>query len=226
MNSYEHLTRQVDIIPVGCLNTPITIIGAGAIGSFTAIALTKMGFYNVAVFDDDKVDTVNMNCQFYRFRQIGNPKVYSLSNTVKEFSKVDIESNERRFTREDQTRKGVVIVTVDSMRARKDVWSVHRGKMADVDLYIDARMSAEEALVYSIRPGIEDEFYDKTLYSDTEAMAERCTAKSTVYTVLSIAGHIGAIMKSFVTSQPFPQTYIASYKHFDYTSLTKGLKNE
>ena len=31
----QHLTRQLDLVPLHILDTPITVIGAGAIGSWT-----------------------------------------------------------------------------------------------------------------------------------------------------------------------------------------------
>ena len=61
----EHLIRQFDLIPEDVLGEPITIIGVGAIGSWTTLALAKMGFQNLTVFDDDKVSIENMNSQFY-----------------------------------------------------------------------------------------------------------------------------------------------------------------
>ena len=60
-----HLTRQLDVIPVEILDEPINIIGAGAVGSFTALTLAKMGFAQIAVWDDDVVSEENLNAQFF-----------------------------------------------------------------------------------------------------------------------------------------------------------------
>jgi tRNA A37 threonylcarbamoyladenosine dehydratase len=75
MVTNKYLTRQSDLIPEAILSTPITVVGAGAIGSFTVLTLAKMGFNNITVFDDDEIDFVNINNQFYRISDIGKKKV-------------------------------------------------------------------------------------------------------------------------------------------------------
>ena len=48
--------RQLDVLDQPRLaTTPFTLIGAGAIGSFTAMALAKCGAENITVFDPDTV---------------------------------------------------------------------------------------------------------------------------------------------------------------------------
>lgn len=230
--SNEHLTRQIEILPIAVLDAPITVIGAGAIGSFVTLTLAKMGFTDITVWDDDRVDTVNMNCQFYRFEDIGKYKVDALKEIVGQFSKTVLKRCNMRFHVGMMPANGITIVTVDSMRARKDIWASHVSN-TDCKLYIDARMSAEDSTVYAVTPEEKDfaNLYSKTLYSDSEAMKERCTAKSTLYTVLSISGHIGAVVKAFVTDQVYAHTHIANYKAFDSVSFKgqlnlKGEENE
>ena len=53
----EYLVRQLDILPPEQTITPITIIGAGAIGSFVALSLAKMGFDDITVYDFDKIES-------------------------------------------------------------------------------------------------------------------------------------------------------------------------
>ena len=68
----EHLTRQMSIIDSDLLQKQkVYIVGAGAIGSFAALALVKMGIEHVEVWDNDVVDIVNMNNQFFRRKDIG-----------------------------------------------------------------------------------------------------------------------------------------------------------
>jgi molybdopterin/thiamine biosynthesis adenylyltransferase len=119
----EQLTRQLDIIPVDVLGEPITIIGAGAIGSFTALSLVKMGFGNIRVFDFDTVDVVNLNSQFYRFKDIGKLKVRALADLIHEFTDVRIEAIGKPYT--GGVFAGIVISAVDSMQIRKLIWDEH-----------------------------------------------------------------------------------------------------
>lgn len=222
-NSLPHLTRQLDILNPKCLGLPITIIGAGAIGSFTALSLGKMGFTNLHIWDDDVVSVENMNCQFFRTEDIGKPKVLALGEILCEFveGSETVSFTPRRFGEKSHPMYGAVVVTVDSMKARKTIWERHKGK-PKTELYIDARMSAETALLYAFDPADEKsaEMYEKTLYSDASAMRERCTAKSTMYTVLGVASQICATLKAHVMCQPRLKTLQWDLKAFDQITFT------
>lgn len=193
-----HLTRQMDLIPVEVLDEPITIIGAGAIGSFTALALAKMGFENITVYDGDEIEVENMNCQFFRHSDIGKAKVDALYELVKDFTGVEIDAYHRYY--EGGMFNGIVISAVDSMEVRKLIWDNHKEFAMNTKLVIDPRMGAETALCYAMKPMSEKdvESYAKTLYTDGEAVQERCTAKSTMYTVLSLSAHVAKVVKDFL----------------------------
>lgn len=62
---------------------------------------------------------------------------------------------------------------------------------------IDPRMGAEYANmnIVNFSEKADHENYKKTLYSDDEAVRERCTAKTVMYTVLLIAGQIAKAVK-------------------------------
>jgi hypothetical protein len=62
---------------------------------------------------------------------------------------------------------------------------------------IDARMAAEIAIMYSFpnRHQVLDKAYQSSLYTDAEAVHERCTAKATVYTASLIGGQIAKNVK-------------------------------
>lgn len=198
MNDY--LTRQMDIIPTDVLGEKITIIGAGAIGGWTTLALAKMGFCNLSVWDFDKVDSVNMNSQLYRIGDIGQMKTDALRSIVKDFTGCVIETNSKPY--KSGKFNGMVIAAVDSMDVRKLIYENHRDwPMARA--IIDPRMGAEQALLYVVRPGLRGdcEAYEKTLYSDAEAVSERCTAKATIYTANLLSGLVCKAVKDELTSQ-------------------------
>lgn len=217
----KYLTRQLDLINVARLDTPIVIIGAGAVGSFTTLSLAKMGFNNLLVFDDDKIDAVNMNCQFYRPSDIGKPKVRALYELVKDFTGIDISFEQARISKE-RPFAGIVIICVDSMKARKDIWQSYRdGQSMITTFYVDSRMSAENALLYSFDPRDIDRCanYDASLYSDEEAVRERCTAKSTMYTVLALSSQICAAVKNYIMDQEIPAYLAWDINKFDFVSF-------
>jgi molybdopterin/thiamine biosynthesis adenylyltransferase len=198
----QHLTRQWDIIPVDCLDQPITIIGAGAIGGATALTLAKMGFNDITVYDFDKIEVENINCQFYRFSDIGKLKVEALQEIVKDFTGVEIEVRPERYAK-GMMSKGIVISAVDSMEVRRMIWENHKQFAISTRLIIDPRMGAETGLCYAMRPTDPKDIksYEKTLYSDDNAVQERCTAKATMYTALAISAHVAKIVKDFLCTE-------------------------
>lgn len=199
----KYLTRQLDLIPLSVLDKKINVIGVGAIGSFTVLSLAKMGFSDITVFDDDTISDENMNCQFYRHKDIGKEKVYALYDLVKDFTGVEITCVPRRWAGEKL--QGIVITSVDNMAVRKQIWETHKSSYAE--WIVDPRMSAEYALLYVVNPKCEKDraTYEKVLYSDAESVQERCTAKSTMYTVGMISGLVAKAVKSLLTSEQYPR---------------------
>jgi molybdopterin/thiamine biosynthesis adenylyltransferase len=220
----EYLTRQLDIIPLSALDKKINVIGVGAIGSFTVLSLAKMGFSDITVFDDDTISPENMNCQFFRTKDIGKQKVYALYDLVKDFTEVEITCVPRRWAGEKL--QGIVITSVDNMDVRRQVWEAHQGSYAE--WVVDPRMSAEYALLYVMSPSDAKDrvTYEKVLYSDKDSVQERCTAKSTMYTVGMIAGLTAKAVKSLVTDGNYPRIAEWDIKNNGLDIYPKGERDE
>jgi molybdopterin/thiamine biosynthesis adenylyltransferase len=190
----KHLTRHFDLIDQDNLSVPITVIGAGGIGSWVTFALAKMGFENITVFDDDLVDIVNVGNQLYGFNDVGQFKVHALRELCENVGSKVI-ANDELFEERDAIRaKGIVILAVDSMATRS---MLHKALPNDVFL-IDGRMGAEKILIFTAQNAKQRFNYEKTLYSDENAEQVPCTAKATSYCALTIAGLIVGQVKSFV----------------------------
>lgn len=202
----QHLVRQSDLIPFEVLSEPITVIGAGAIGSWTTLALAKMGFSNLTVFDDDRVSWENMSSQFFRHADVDLPKVWSLARMVKDFTGIDVNAVNARY--ESGVFPGIVISAVDSMAARKLIWENHAGKSFGTRAIIDPRMGAESAILFVMNPlDTKDcESYPKSLYSDDAALQERCTAKATIYTANMLSGLVCKAVKDLLTRSDYLRT--------------------
>lgn len=195
---YAHLTRQLGILPVEYTETPIAIVGAGAMGSMIAMGLAKCGFSDMTVFDYDKVSVENQSCSMYRPKDIGRPKVEALAEIIKESSMVQIKTIEDKFG--GNPARGVVFTAVDSMEARASIWMAHKRSKVTV-MFIDPRMSAEAGQIYAIRPSDDEDItvYEKTLHTDAEGVQEACTAKATMYTSYLLPGQCIKTLKSFLT---------------------------
>lgn len=206
--------RQLDIINPKLLNVPVTVIGAGATGSFTALSLAKMGVTDITVYDFDTVEEHNLPNQFYRQSDIGKPKVNALQSIIHDFEGITISARNEKY--HGQRLSGIVIVCVDSMDARIQIWKFVKNNM-NVKLFIDSRMGAEVMRVYTINPIdiYQCWMYEENLYPSSEALQERCTAKSIMYTVLSIASLLANQVKKFVGGEVLKRELI-----FDMKTIT------
>lgn len=217
----EHLTRQLDILPPEKLGVGISIVGAGAIGSWAALALAKMGFMDITVYDHDTIEVENMNCQFYRFKDITKNKAEALHDLVKDFTNVEIKAIPEEY--KGGLLRGIVISAVDSMSVRKLIWDSHKNKAHNTKFIIDPRMGAEIAMLYTMDPMNEQDqvSYEKCLYTDENAEQERCTAKATIYTANMLSGLVAKTVKDIVTDGPYPRTAIWSIAENDFRAWSK-----
>ena len=208
-------SRQTDLVDIEALETPVTLIGCGGIGSFSALALAKMGCIHLTIYDDDLVEEQNIPNQLYRLGDVGHLKVECLADIVKRFTGIDIEARPERV--QSQRLQGIVVSGVDSMEARQRIWDRSIRYKAGVPAYIDARMGAEVARIYTVRPSDPDHvrFYETTLYSDDEAWQVPCTAQAIVYNGLGIASMVTGQVKRVAMGEAWKREII-----FDQKTLT------
>lgn len=209
------MMRQLGILNPERLTFRINVIGAGAVGAATAIALTKMGCSDLLVWDPDKVGEENIATQFYNLASIGMSKVEALARIVEQFSGEQIQAIPSAFTGEEEDRlRGVVISAVDSMEARATIWRAVRLNPA-VGLLIDSRLGAEIGLIYTIRPTDLDDirFYEATLHSDEESAPLPCTARGIIYNSLVMAGLVANQVKKFALGEPLQREIMFDLKN-------------
>lgn len=217
----EEYTRQSDLISMDKLDKKIVIIGAGAIGGWTSLSLAKMGFLNQVVIDFDKVDTVNLSSQLFRYKDIGSTKVAALQSIITEFTNKQIEVICNKYENEI-VNADILVMAVDSMEVRSKIWKANK-KMGLVKMMIDPRMGSEMALLYVMNPNDakDIETYEKTLYTDDNALSEPCTRKSTQYCALTLSGLICAQVKSLVNDLPYQRITQFDIPKGAYQSYTK-----
>jgi len=182
--------RQLDYIDHRQLaKIHIHVIGAGAIGSATTLLLAKMGCRNITVWDFDSFEEQNLPNQLCRIADIGKPKAEAVAELVKEFEGIEIEACNEKFDG-DLDPGDYVISCVDSMTARKEIWS--KVSFFPITCLIDGRMGLTTMNLYSYLPEIEGskKRYEETLWEDDEVTPLRCTAKSTIFTANTIASLI------------------------------------
>jgi molybdopterin/thiamine biosynthesis adenylyltransferase len=209
------LSRQIDLVETEALEIPVTMIGCGGIGSFSALALAKMGCTHLTVYDDDRVEEHNIPNQLYRLCDVGQLKVICLAEIIKDFTGTGVDARPERV--QGQRLQGIVVSGVDSMEARRRIWDRSIRYKAGVTAYIDARMGAEVARIYTVRPVDPDHvrLYERTLYSDDDAMQVPCTAQAIVYNSFGIASLVAGQVRRVAMGEACPFEII-----FDQRTLT------
>lgn len=207
MEVFERFMRQVDILNPDVCHEQITIIGAGATGSFTALALAKMGFDNIIIFDADTIEEHNFPNQLFPVSQLGENKAHAVGKIVKEYTEVEVHSVP--FFYEKQKLKGIVISALDSMKGRKMIYN-NAVKSGEVKLLVDPRTGAEIFKLYTVDMGLEIQRkeYEKTLHDDSKADEAPCTARAIIYSVLVVSAYIARQIKLFQMNQPYKREII------------------
>lgn len=183
-------TRQRDWFDPDKTQAAATIVGCGGIGSFTALALAKLGVQRLNLVDFDTVDEHNVPNQLFSRHQINDNKVAALHEHLSE--QVGVKAATYCQPLQDGIpRAPVVISALDSMTARKDLWALVRYKL-DVKLFLDGRLAGENVLLYAVDPTNPTDVkgYEGTLHSDEEGSDQPCTARS----IIDVGFAIGSLM--------------------------------
>lgn len=219
-----YLTRHGDMIRDVNMQAPIVIVGAGSIGSYATLALAKLGFNNLMVFDDGIVEEENIAPQWYRPRDIGVKKVDALKKAIKDQTGVEILTVDARLNRATMnmlellhgadTTNLTVVVAVDSMSARKWI-----AETVTFENLIDARMAIEFLAVYSVNRK-EELTYIKTIHTDENSVQEACTNKAISYTSLLAGGLVAkCVLDRLKGTAPHFQVINFDINSYDFMRL-------
>jgi molybdopterin/thiamine biosynthesis adenylyltransferase len=203
----------------------IGIIGTGAIGSFVAMALSKMGFKNIVTWDHDKIEEHNIANQMFPVDSVGMRKSLATRAMVKQFSGEDIitiatkttgiKAKEYMYTFHPM-KMPIIILAVDSLDTRKEiVEAIH--SQGNIRI-IDARMGATTYRVMTFFTGYNEDMarYRATLVPDADAVQERCGQKSIIYTVLGVAAEVCNFVHKIVMQEEGEFITIPLPVIFDY----------
>lgn len=202
MNESQTHNRQLDLVRPSQLTFTITVIGAGGIGSWTTLALAKMGCSKITVIDDDKVEIQNIANQYYTPDQVGQQKATALRDNIKRDTGIEISLFFGKFQewKEAEHSAEVVICAVDSLEQRKEIWKIINSE-SYYNCFIDARMAGELVRLFVVSPLMPSsvEQYEKSLTGTP--YQEPCTSRAVAYNVFVCAGMIGALVKKYAKQE-------------------------
>jgi hypothetical protein len=201
------IQRDAEVQQFHAQDIPIHVVGAGTTGSFVIFALTRMGFKNIVVYDGDKVEQKNVGtqgAQFYDPSCIGLFKVEALQQRILRETGVQIDVVPRflQMTNfRDARFEGIVIMAVDTMKARTALWQFVLIRRKQVQLLIDARIGGQIGWVYSIKPTSRTDrrFYSQTLYPDERAVDLLCG--ESIISALRVAALVGEQVARFARGE-------------------------
>lgn len=178
--------RQRGLIPPEKLRGQrVTVVGVGAGGRQVAIQLAAIGVPRITLIDPDKVRPENLAAQGYHEADLGKSKVEATKDLcVAINSEIEVAVINRKFMSMDFTG-GVLFCCVDEIETRSSIFNSIKGR---ADLFIDGRMSAEYARIFTVYDDASRKHYATTLFPAAEAYQGACTAKTTIYCANVSAG--------------------------------------
>lgn len=204
----------------------ILVLGAGGIGSWLALLLSRVGC-NLHIFDMDVYEEHNMTGQAVLQSGVGKLKTEALVELMEQFSPDATISAYGEYTEESMTNE-IVLCGFDNMKARRiafDNWQEHVAYSEEEEkknmLFIDGRLNAEHMQIFCIRGDDEKSIkkYDEEfLFSDEEVGEQDCTFKQTSHCAAMIASKMVAFLTNFFVqgrSVPFFYEY---FPPINYTS--------
>lgn len=209
----------------------ITLAGVGGIGSYVAFLLARMKPRRLVIYDDDKVESVNMSGQLFSREDIGRYKTDAISLMTHNYADYyNLTSYTQKFE-SDSIGSAIMICGFDNMAARKtyfESWLGYCNSMYDPSkaLFIDGRLAAEEFQVFAIKGDDQraiDLYRKEWLFSDEEAEETLCSYKQTTYMANMIGSVIVNLFTNFIANQcdiifpkdvPFMTSYEAGTMRF------------
>ncbi len=200
----------------------ICIVGTGAIGSFTALSLTKMGVTHLTLWDKDLVETHNVSNQFFNKESFGEPKVVAVAKECSRYTptSIDIAVYNEFYQGQPLENFDIIIALTDNIEGRKACFTAAQ-KSERCQLYIDGRMGAEifRSLAFAPRNADAAKDYSDNYIDGVVNEVLPCTARTIIYNVQLASAMIASFVKRFVQQESIPFELIFNFK--DY-SLSKS----
>ena len=104
MSRFLDTRRHLELFDPHTFNDKVTVIGAGATGSWLVLQLANLGITDINVYDFDIVEEHNVPNQLYGIKHVGMPKVEALREIIKEYTGTEIKiKNENRLYSKKKT---------------------------------------------------------------------------------------------------------------------------
>lgn len=218
-----NIVKHVEFFnPFKLRNKEIHIIGVGAVGSFIALTLAKLGIPKITIWDFDTVDEHNITNQVYTTKDIGKPKVEALKQHL-----LDNNPNMEVITKgkyTNQNLKGILFLSVDSIKLRYDILSNVQYNPF-IELVIDGRIGLEKGQVIATDWKLSDlikNHIELSNFKDNESDAPVSACGTTLSVMPSVqctAQFAVAQLINFVNNKKINQ--LTQFDAFDFKIYSK-----
>jgi molybdopterin/thiamine biosynthesis adenylyltransferase len=212
------------------LDVSVLVIGCGGIGSWTALAISRILSQRdfLVIFDDDIVESSNIGGQFFGNENVGEPKVNALYSQCRRLGSVAyIDPYSENYGGEESITNSITIVGTDNMESRKEaynLWKTEYGNNKNA-IFIDGRLTINMLQVIAIRgqdTERQKEYEETFLFENEDAADELCNLKQTTYLAMMIGGQIANTLVNHIA---FTRTGKKQYKvPFFYQYLSEPMK--
>lgn len=228
-----NFSRQAELYDAENRADNVSVIGAGATGSWVAFMLSKLGVSKINIFDMDIIEAHNIPNQAYSMANTGAFKALickdmcdTYGSTVSEITgslqKIDKDNYK------DLIKSEVVFCLVDSMAARKEIFE--SAVSAGVSRYfIETRMGLTGYRIYLIDLKNEKDIdkYRETLYTDEDAEVSACgSSQSIVTTAMQCASHAVGLWLALLNEAEYIPNEIIFDTHSSFIMSRKFDKGE
>lgn len=174
-------------------STPIIVGGAGGIGSWLMLLLTRILNYkkcDIYLYDFDSVEEINMAGQLYTRSDIGNNKAEAVKRIVEKFSEYYSVFPVSTPYDKSSLASSVMFSCFDNMQARKIMFEKWKEEALNSPLeksiFIDGRLLAEQFQVFFVTLD-RIPMYKKYLFDDKDVPDMNCSYKQTSHFAAAIA---------------------------------------
>lgn len=211
--------RQLGWYDPQIFNPRVTIVGAGGIGSWTAMALAKLGVREFIVYDMDKVEEHNLGSTPYHHEELGKKKVRALKPIIERFGfGVKFRGISKRYEGGPLPKTDVLISAVDSMEGRRLLFK--EAVKQKIPFFIDGRIGGENLRVYSIRPtkAPDRKFYRLTTKKSIQIAPLPCSAQQCIDIGLAVSSLITRAFRNWIAVEEYIPEVIAKISHLQLVS--------
>lgn len=211
--------RQLGLIHPDKLKMPILIVGAGSIGSWTALALSKLGCSNITIMDGDIIEEHNAGSQVYKASDSGEQKVSALIDKLNILTDQRVKAVPEHFDFDNKEHLDmikqfpIVIAAVDNITVREKLYRLLKDTPV---FYIDARMAGNALEIYTMngKDANDHKLYEQTLFAEEDTLPVPCSERSVVYNVFIVGGLITDIVARYANAEVPPKEMVMDLYNF------------